>query len=214
MFRYLVTFFFLLLFFATNALAQVSFTNMPPSNKNTRIYSDRFDIKRPALSIRGFDSDNIQDYPDNGNNYKYLQDKINNRLNKNSIYLELFGNGLFYSLNYERLVKENLSVRFGASYFPKVGSGFISFERHITLPILINYQLRMTDNILLETGLGSTLVFLNTDSNISLTSSIGLKSIDSKTGKFFKISLTPYIENINKNNNLNLSLGLSFGKTF
>ena|GEM_PF-4954440 len=64
------------------------------------------------------------------------------------------------------------------------------------------------------TGLGSTLVFLNTNSTIYLTSSIGLKLLDSKTGKFFGISLTPYIENVSRSLNLNLSLGLSFGKTF
>lgn len=140
------------------------------------------------------------------------QESIEIEYNRNSIYLELFGNGLFYSVNYERSFEQNLSVRIGGSYFPNVGSGFISFGPHVTLPILLNYHLKINKNTLLETGFGSTLVFLKTDSNIYLTSSIGLKSLDSKTGKFFRISLTPYIENVDKG--LSISAGLSLGKTF
>lgn len=132
--------------------------------------------------------------------------------NRNAIYLELFGNGLFYSVNYERLFKENLSIRFGGAYFSEISSGFISFGPHVTLPILINYHLSINENKIFEIGLGTTLVFLNTDSNIYLTSSIGLKSLDQKAGKFFKINLSPYIENINKG--LNISMGLSIGKNF
>jgi len=37
---------------------------------------------------------------------------------KHSIYLELLGNGLSYSINYERLLKQRLSLRMGAGYFP------------------------------------------------------------------------------------------------
>jgi len=68
---------------------------------------------------------------------KNTQEIIETEFNKNAIYLEFFGNGLFYSINYERSFKQSLAVRFGGSYSPDLGS----FGHHITFPVLINYQL-------------------------------------------------------------------------
>ncbi len=73
-------------------------------------------------------------------------------LPKNSIYAEIFGNSIFYSLNYERIFFPKkricLSLREGVSYIPgKVMGDFM-------IPVLTNGILRLTKNSFIEMGLG------------------------------------------------------------
>src|SRR5690554_58881 len=134
--------------------------------------------------------------------------------NKNAIYLELLGNGFLYSINYERSFFKNSSLRLGAAYGPGIGRRNTFVDRHITLPILINYHLKLSRKAFLEAGLGTTLVLLGEDSNIYYTSSIGLKSLNPNTGHFIKFSLTPYSKNKELHLNLRVGYGISFGKEF
>ncbi len=146
----------------------------------------------------------------------YAQDmdtslQVETEFKKHSIYLELLGNGLSYSINYERLLKQGLSLRMGAGYFPELDD-FFTNTRHISLPILLNSLININRTTQFEAGLGTTFLFLNPNENFYITSSLGIKSVDPKTGKFFKVSFTPFTNNITKR--IYFSGGLSLGKTF
>ncbi|MCW8803521.1 MAG: hypothetical protein OQK57_03910, partial [Ignavibacteriaceae bacterium] len=57
---------------------------------------------------------------------------------QNQLYLELGGNGLVYSLNYERLLTENFALRAGFGYTP----GLILVEgTFIQIPVTASYLL-------------------------------------------------------------------------
>jgi len=75
---------------------------------------------------------------------------------KNSVQLELFGHGLFYSINYERILlnepKLKTSVQAGVAYYPPK-TGIID----LWLPVSIN-QLFSFNNHHIEVGLGHVLV--------------------------------------------------------
>tara|TARA_R110002096_G_scaffold97694_13_gene217738 strand:- start:4320 stop:4817 length:498 start_codon:yes stop_codon:yes gene_type:complete len=137
--------------------------------------------------------------------------QLETEFKKHSIYLELLGNGLSYSINYERLLKQGLSLRMGAGYFPELDD-FFTNTRHISLPILLNSLININRTTQFEAGLGTTFLFLNPNENFYITSSLGIKSVDPKTGKFFKVSFTPFTNNITKR--IYFSGGLSLGKTF
>ncbi len=56
------------------------------------------------------------------------------RLASNNVFLELIGNGLFYSVNYERTIARNFSLRIGVSYV-----SFLSGNNNFgTVPLLVN----------------------------------------------------------------------------
>ncbi len=137
--------------------------------------------------------------------------RVETEFKKHNIFLELLGNGLSYSINYERLLKQGLSIRMGAGYFPDL-DGFFTNTHHISLPILLNTLININRTTQFEAGLGATLLFLNPNENFYITSSLGIKSVDPKTGKFFKISFTPFTNDITKR--IYFSGGLSLGKTF
>lgn len=136
-------------------------------------------------------------------------------LAKNSFYIELLGNGFLYSINIERALSKSSSLRLGASYGPGAGPLSRRYSDHfVTLPILINRHLKLNKTIILEAGVGATLVFFGDDANSYFTSSIGTKFLDAKTGQFFKVSLTPYSRNMDLLSNMKLNFGFSFGKEF
>lgn len=122
---------------------------------------------------------------------------------QNSLYLELLGNGIIYSLNYERMIGDPFSVRLGASYFDFFGP--IS-----TFPLLFNYNNALNENLSLQLGLGTTFVFED-ENHVIPTSYIGLKVFDN-SNKFYKIGLTPFKENFQSR--IIISGGLSFGAGF
>ncbi|MDX9947531.1 MAG: hypothetical protein RBS38_09210 [Bacteroidales bacterium] len=61
---------------------------------------------------------------------------------KNSLYLEVFGSGGLYSINYERQVSSNLYGRFGLATFKAIdfmGDGPEVDDRITTFPVMIAY---------------------------------------------------------------------------
>lgn len=70
----------------------------------------------------------------------------------NTIYLELGGNGLFTSINYERQILKNIPLHFHA------GAGIYGLKTsYLTIPIGINYLLKLNDfNAYLDLGFGAT----------------------------------------------------------
>ena len=144
----------------------------------------------------------------------------------NTIYLELLGNGLLYSLNYDRMVTDNISVRAGYGGLTvsnsTVSSGVIVTEDiKITLiPVLANY-LRGEGNHKLEMGGGIVLVSVDYSGNVAdvdfslaadgaiPTGNLGYRYQKSEGGFFFKASLCPFFAET-----MVTSVGLGFGYSF
>lgn len=129
-------------------------------------------------------------------------------LKKNDIYLELGGNGIFASLNYERQLSKypRFGFRMGAGIVPLVG---------VSIPAGINYLIKTTnDNSYIETGFGITCILNNDDKSgkiekVNFIPSIGYRH-HTKKNTLFRINFTPIF-----NNYTTIPLiGISFGKRF
>jgi len=125
---------------------------------------------------------------------------------RNWLYLELFGNGGLISLNYERDLPYNLSLR--------TGIGTV-IPGSVLLPILINYSycnilefgLGITPYFNAPTGSWGGKFFANEENGMFLTPVAGIKIKDENF--IYKFSLTPFY-NV-ADSNWNLSIGISFG---
>jgi hypothetical protein len=139
---------------------------------------------------------------------------------KNQFYLELGGNGIIYSLNYERLLSENFTLRGGIGYTP----GLIFVEgTFIHIPFTASYLIGSSSSKF-EMGLGFT-YFTGRDveifgleggdkSVIVLTGIIGYRYVSQK-GFVFRIAFTPFYNPNNTEDSRFLpSGGLSFGYVF
>lgn len=129
---------------------------------------------------------------------------------KNAIYAELAGNGGFYTLNYERFLREDASIRVGAMYMSisvSAGAGQNMAESSgtwMTFPVLFEYTgIRSGAHALnLGAGLdffyfsGSASTFEATASSSGVlpaaTLDIGYRYSDPKGGFVFKAAYTPF----------------------
>ncbi len=123
---------------------------------------------------------------------------------ENLLFLEIAGNGLFLSLNYERYISDNLSLR--------VGFGTRIFDG-LTYPLLINYSFEIP----IEIGVGilpyshmGLSKFFESHSSVLITSTFGFKRINK--GFIFKVSITPFFNP--ENSKFKLSGGIGFGISF
>lgn len=137
---------------------------------------------------------------------------------QNQLYLELAGNGLIYSLNYERLLSKNFALRFGFGITP----GVIFVEgTYIHIPFTASYLVG-SETSKFEAGIGAT-YFAGTDveifglpagdqSLIFVTGIIGYRYI-SPGGFVFRIFFSPLYSS-EADPNLIPTGGLSFGFAF
>jgi hypothetical protein len=90
----------------------------------------------------------------------------------NIIYIELLGNGLFSSLNYEYAISNNFSARIGLGYaFSNSESNSGAHHDFAFLPVaMLNYLFQIHDNNYLEIGAGALI------SASDLSSSPGFES--------------------------------------
>jgi hypothetical protein len=78
------------------------------------------------------------------------------RAAQSSVYVELFGNGVFYSLNYDRYILDRVIARVGAGYVNLAqteGDGRVTRTDVVTVPIVVSTVLGETDHKL-ELGAG------------------------------------------------------------
>ena len=136
-------------------------------------------------------------------------EQIKSEVKKNLSYIELGGNGIILSINYERYISENLSFRIGLGNDIYTGSFY---------PLMINY----TFDLPFEAGFGivpfsfggrsriAEEIFADQKNGVLLTFLLGYK----KTfGRFlFKASFTPHFNP--KNSEFLPFGGVSFGVTF
>jgi len=134
---------------------------------------------------------------------------------QNQLYLELGGNGLIYSINYERLLSENFILRGGFGITP----GIIFVEgTFIHIPFTASYLIGSTTSKL-ELGLGAT-YFAGEDTElfgldagdqslIILTGIVGYR-YTSPGGFVLRVLFTP-LYNSEEDSYFYPSFGLSFG---
>src|SRR5690554_2947633 len=70
---------------------------------------------------------------------------------KNAFYLELFGSGLVYTLNYERVISDGLHLRIGAGFYGYALGNY--GNREYSIPIIAN-KLFGKQNAKFELGAG------------------------------------------------------------
>jgi hypothetical protein len=78
----------------------------------------------------------------------------------NSLYLELGGNGAIYSLNYERFLRDDVSLRVGFGYVSlegaKINGGTVTHDVSLlTIPVTASYLGMGSGNHRLELGAGA-----------------------------------------------------------
>lgn len=139
-------------------------------------------------------------------------------IKQNQLYIELGGNGMIYSINYERSLSENFTFRGGFGITP----GLIFAEgTFLHIPVTASYLIGGVSSKF-ETGLGVT-YFAGTDievfglpsddqSLIFLAGIVGYRYI-SPGGFVFRIAFTPFY-NSQAEPNFIPSGGLSFGFMF
>lgn len=138
----------------------------------------------------------------------------------NTVYFELFGNGLVYSVNYDRMVTDNISVRAGYGGLT-VKSIETQEEAKITMiPVLGNY-LMGDGNHKLEIGGGVVMVSIDYSGNVEdidfsigadgaiPTGNLGYRYQKPEGGLFFKASLCPFF-----GDEMVTSIGLGLGYSF
>jgi hypothetical protein len=118
----------------------------------------------------------------------------------NSIYMELAGNGLIYSINYDRMFTENMGGRIGVMYFPLVPSLFSSVEDLFIMPATLNFligsnshKLEMGAGIIYGAARLSTVFSSESESGSGLaqTITIGYRYQQRSGGFLFRIGFTP-----------------------
>ncbi len=144
-------------------------------------------------------------------------------LQGNSLYLEICGNAMLVSINYERLVVQ--SNRFYLTGRVGLGMGTyisgMSSQDFLAVPFLLNLQYQLSNVVALEFGAGSTLSFVPSHQyfNPLITGVIGMR-VQSKGGFLFKVGFTPLVSLDNTFSMwgfetipwAGISLGYSFGK--
>jgi hypothetical protein len=158
-----------------------------------------------------------------GQNFEIQKEDYTPQTLKNSIELELFGHGLLYSLNYERLVlnfeRFKTLAQIGIAYYPK-NTGIIP----VWIPVSIN-QLISFDSHHIELGIGQVIHNDGEKSDYEPFGSFKVGYRYQKTGSrlLFKIAFTPLIDywsTVFTENYHNLSLefhpsgGITFGYNF
>lgn len=129
------------------------------------------------------------------------------RTANNAIWAELLGNGVIYSINYERIFGESVGLRVGFSYLPVSGSSYprgsdVIESTKVTLltfPVLLNYYGVGSRNHKLQLGAGLTFAYASSTTDafgtngsaVIFTASIGYRYMPADGGFNFYIGFTP-----------------------
>lgn len=143
---------------------------------------------------------------------------------RNSVFLELGGNGLLYTFNYDRLFSKHVSGRVGAMVVSGTSEGNFEGDHFagtgVLLPVTVNYLIG-SGTSRLELGAGPLIGggdFVTRNGRTyglgfrGITSTIAYRRQPTDGGFNFRIGLTPFYA---RNTSLTqLWGGLSFGYTF
>ena len=142
-----------------------------------------------------------------------------NEIAQNSVHLELLGNGLLYSLNYERALYKSLNARAGIGYYQvsEIGDGGDNVSL-TTVPVMINYLLGSKSSKI-EVGIGACFVFASANfeevASVSGSTTLGTATFAYRYqrpegGIMFRAGVTPFFGDIG----FQLWFGIGFGYAF
>jgi len=108
-----------------------------------------------------------------------------------SVYLELGGNGLYITLNYEHFLSHQLALRAGGMILPS-NDGAIFFGT------LMGNMVMGDGNLCLETGLGLFIYGggweeFSSSGSIALTGTVGLRYHPKRSGVVLRLGFTPIV---------------------
>lgn len=138
---------------------------------------------------------------------------------RNHIYAELGGNAVLYSLNYERLLSDNISARIGLGLLPNITS---SGDSYIGIPLTASYLIGKS-LVKIEIGLGIT--YLKSDyaavgsrsdyrSYLLMTGIFGLRLVKSGGGLTGRFIFTPFYSSQLEPSSFQFFGGISIGHAF
>lgn len=131
---------------------------------------------------------------------------VETRLAPNALYVELLGNGGFYTINYERRFIEDLSVRLGFGFISVSATGGSTTSRAsvMTIPLMANYLGIGNDRHHLELGAGLLLVYASAATSsagsiasgsafgVGGTATVGYRYQPRDGGFLFRAGFTPW----------------------
>jgi hypothetical protein len=130
----------------------------------------------------------------------------------NSVYLELGGNGLLGTINYEREIVSNFNIRLGLSAFPEAGGGYHSGSIDWTFGplIMVNYIFRISKESSGGFALGTGILLIGAE-KVYPSFLIGYRYSPIEGGITFQVAITPII---NIDHQLGLWGGVAIGYRF
>ena len=138
--------------------------------------------------------------------------------NPNSLYIEIFGSGGLYSINYDRLFTENFGARIGFMYFAADWFIFFSDVEMFLIPTTLNYLVG-TGKHKFELGAGPIFVFGSagffgsdpvSGSGVGWIGTIGYRYQQNDGGFMWRIGFTPALLAGEFHPSGGISLGYSF----
>lgn len=135
---------------------------------------------------------------------------------KNAVFIELLGSGGLYSINYERVSDDMISLRVGISPLPEIDLGLAGqIGPGFTIPVSTSFLLSTDKDSHFEFGIGGAFYYSNREIGYWITPIIGFREQNLiKGGGFARVSFTPLIGIDNENKTFLLSFGVSMGKSF
>jgi hypothetical protein len=131
---------------------------------------------------------------------------------RNAIYIELGGNGAWYSLNYERFVMDDAALRVGGMFMSlsasasSGGTTSTASASWFAAPLMFSYLGVGSENHKLELGAGATVMYFsgsgtnNFSSSIKAsgfvmapTATVGYRYVPTDGGFNFKAGFTPFL---------------------
>jgi hypothetical protein len=111
----------------------------------------------------------------------------------NSVYLELGGNGLLGSINYEREIINNFNIRLGLSALPQGGGNSSGLDWSFCPLIMFNYLYRLSKESSSGYALGAGILFEG-ENQVFPSFLIGYRYSPIGGGITFQIAITPIID--------------------
>ncbi len=131
---------------------------------------------------------------------------ISQSVSRNAVYAEILGAGVFYSVNYERFISDDVTVRMGVSSFSLRSNSGKDHSNIVIVPIVANYLLGH-GNSRVEIGAGIDYVSdhgislgdisrsysQHSSSGIIFIGSFGYRYQPSDGGMHFRLFATPFL---------------------
>lgn len=134
---------------------------------------------------------------------------------KNAVFFELLGSGGLYSINYERVSEDKISLRTGISLLPEINLGSAGqIGPGFTIPVSSSNLISTDKDSHIELGIGGTFILSDMKKGYWISPIICFREQNLiKGGGFARLSFTPLIR-FDDEKTIFFSGGVSMGKNF